>query len=84
MEREMMSMQEHMDRQFNQMRSRMFQLAPYEPAGNNIIEIKPSHPIVEEKGETKLKLDFNVQGFKPEEVQVKILGDNILQVRVLV
>ncbi|ESO05873.1 hypothetical protein HELRODRAFT_125965, partial [Helobdella robusta] len=38
-------------------------------------------PIVEENGETKLKLDFNVKGFKPEEVQVKIVGDNVLQVR---
>jgi HSP20 family molecular chaperone IbpA len=36
--------------------------------------------IVQERGETKLKLEFDVHEFKPSEVHVNVLGTNILQV----
>jgi HSP20 family molecular chaperone IbpA len=39
-----------------------------------------SPAIVEDKGETKLKMEFDVHGFKPEEINVKVVGNNVLQV----
>lgn len=72
------------------MRSQMLRLVPHDPNDTKLdvqhAEIQPrGHAIVEEKGETKLKLEFDVHQFKPEEVKVKVLGANILQVgRVLV
>lgn len=69
--------------QIEKMREQMFQLLPHDPFGDTLAsEIAPRVPIVEERGETKLKLEFNVKDFRPEEVQVKILGSNILQVGV--
>jgi HSP20 family molecular chaperone IbpA len=68
------------------MRNQMLRLVPRcDPADTKLdvhhAEIQPrSHAIVEEKGETKLKLEFDVHQFKPEEVKVKVLGANILQV----
>jgi HSP20 family molecular chaperone IbpA len=68
--------------QINDMRKQMYHLLPHDPFGDTLAsEMAPRVPIVEERGETKLKLEFNVQNFRPEEVQVKILGSNILQVR---
>jgi len=68
--------------QMQKMREQMFQLLPHDPFGDTLAsEMTPRVPIVEERGETKLKLEFNVHNFQPEEVQVKILGSNILQVR---
>jgi len=66
------------------MRRQMYQLMPHDLTAADIgkTELVPTgHPIVEEKGETKLKLTFDVHQFKPEEVKVKVLGNNILQVR---
>ena len=69
--------------QINAMRKQMYHLMPHDPLGDIMsAEIQPRVPIVEERGETKLKLEFNVQDFRPEEVQVKILGSNILQASV--
>lgn len=75
-----------MDKEFKEMeedmcraRSLLLQLLPRDPVDVMKHEIKPSVPIVEEKGETKLKLEFNVKQFKPEELEVKLLGNNILQ-----
>src|SRR5664279_5019196 len=66
--------------QMQNMRGQMYQLLPHDPLGDTLAsEMAPSVPIVEERGETKLKLQFNVHGFRPEEVKVKILGSNILQ-----
>jgi HSP20 family molecular chaperone IbpA len=79
-ENQVETLQQHMDRQMAAMRSCMFQLIPSDPNDVAISEIETNRPIVEEKGETKLKLEFNVQGFKPEEIKVKVLGNNILQV----
>ena len=62
------------------MRKQMFQLLPHDHLDVIANEITPRVPIVEEKGETKLKLEFDVHQFKPDEVQVKIMGNNILQV----
>jgi hypothetical protein len=71
--------------QMQRMRAQMFQLLPHDPLGDTLAsEMAPRVPIVEERGETKLKLEFNVQDFRPEEVQVKILGSNILQVSVAI
>lgn len=68
--------------QMQRMREQMYQLLPHDPLGDTLAaEMAPRVPIVEERGETKLKLEFNVHNFRPEEVQVKILGNNILQVR---
>ena len=44
-------------------------------------ELEPLVPVVEENGERKMKLEFNVKDYKPEEVKVKMLGNNTLQVR---
>lgn len=75
-----------MDKEFKEMEEDMFrarslllQLLPRDPVDVMKHEIKPSVPIVEERGETKLKLEFNVKQFKPEELEVKLLGNNILQ-----
>jgi len=63
------------------MRGQMFRLMPQDLADVQKTEIQPrGRAIVEEKGETKLKLEFDVQEFKPEEIKVKVLGNNILQV----
>ena len=67
--------------EMNSMRKQMYHLMPHDPLGDTLAsEMAPRVPIVEERGETKLKLEFNVHNFSPEEVKVKILGSNILQV----
>jgi HSP20 family molecular chaperone IbpA len=72
---------QRMERDMELMRQQMFQLLPHDMLGGTLdSEIEPRVPIVEERGETKLKLEFNVKDFRPEEVKVKILGSNILQV----
>lgn len=63
------------------MRNQMFRLLPQDLSDIQKTELEPKgRVIVEEKGETKMKLEFDVHEFKPEEVKVKILGNNILQV----
>jgi len=63
------------------MRSQMFRLLPQDLMDIQRTMIEPrGRAIVEERGETKLKLEFDVHEFKPEEVKVKVLGSNILQV----
>lgn len=82
MEREFMDMDQEMAR----MRGQMHQLVPMHtsvPRDIKDVAIHPSLPIVEEKGQTKLKLEFDVHKFKPEEVKVKVIGDNILQVEAI-
>lgn len=71
--------------EMDMMRRRMFQLVPPEllmiPAHDGVCsELEPLVPVVEENGERKMKLEFNVKDYKPEEVKVKMLGDNVLQV----
>lgn len=77
-----------MEQEMELMRRHMFQLIPHNsfeastpmtPA--SVVQLQPVAPIVHEDGQTKLKLEFNVKDFKPEEVKVKVVGDNILQVR---
>lgn len=69
------------EREMEAMRGQMFRLLPQDPVDIQRTMIEPrGRAIVEEKGETKLKLEFDVQEFKPEEVKVKVLGSNILQV----
>lgn len=72
--------------EMEQMRRRMFQLVPPEalmiPSCDGVCsELEPLVPVVEENGERKMKLEFNVKDYKPEEVKVKMLGNNTLQVR---
>jgi len=64
------------------MRGQMLRLVPQDVMADVAkTEIEPrGRVIVEEKGETKLKLEFDVHEFMPSEVQVKVLGNNILQV----
>jgi len=63
------------------MRGQMHRLVPQDMLDVDRMELQPrGHPIVEERGETKLKLEFDVHEFRPDEVQVKVLGSNILQV----
>jgi len=70
-----------MEAEMARMRNQMFQLFPHNPEGGTLdSDMQPRVPIVQEGGETKLKLDFNVKDFRPDEVKVKILGNNILQV----
>jgi len=68
------------EEEIEKMRHQMLHLVPVDPVDVMVQEIKPSVPIVEEKGETKLKLEFNVKEFRPEDLEVKLLGNNILQV----
>jgi len=73
----------NMDQEMTRMRGQMHQLVPMHtsaPRDIKDVTIHPNLPIVEEKGQTKLKLEFDVHTFKPEEVKVKVIGDNILQV----
>jgi HSP20 family molecular chaperone IbpA len=73
---------QRMEHDIAMMRQQMYQLLPHDMLGGTLdSDIEPRVPIVEERGETKLKLEFNVQNFRPDEVKVKILGSNILQVR---
>jgi len=64
------------------MRGQMLRLLPQDMMTDVIkTEIEPrGRAIVEERGQTKLKLEFDVHEFQPGEVQVKVLGTNILQV----
>jgi len=74
------------------MRRRMFQLVPPEallipvPAvlerhdDEPCMELEPLVPIVEENGERKLKMEFNVKEYKPDEVKVNLLDNRVLQV----
>lgn len=64
-------------------RNCLLQLLPRDPVDVIKHEIKPSIPVVEERGESKLKLEFNVKPFKPDELEVKLLGNKILQACVL-
>ncbi len=71
--------------EMEQMRRRMFQLVPPEAlmiplCDEACPELEPLVPIVEENGERKLKMEFNVKDYKPEEVKVKMLANNVLQV----
>ena len=71
--------------EMDMMRRQMFQLVPPEfmmiPAHDGACsQLEPLVPVVEENGERKMKLEFNVKDYKPDEVKVKMLGDNVLQV----
>jgi len=70
-----------MEAEMSRMRDQMYQLFPHNPEGGVLdADMQPRVPVVEEHGESKLKLEFNVKDFRPDEVKVKILGNNILQV----
>ena len=52
-------------------RRRMFQLVPPEAlmlpvCDEPLMDLEPQVPIVEENGERKLKMEFNVNDYKPE------------------
>jgi hypothetical protein len=71
--------------EMEQMRRRMFQLVPPEAlmiplCDGACPEVEPLVPIVEENGERKLKMEFDVKDYRPEEVKVKMLPNNVLQV----
>lgn len=68
------------EEEIDRMRTQMHHLVPMDLGDVMLQEIRPSVPIVEEKGETKLKLEFSVKEFRPEDLEVKLLGNNILQV----
>lgn len=68
------------EEEIDRMRRQMHHLVPMDLGDVMLQEIRPSVPIVEEKGETKLKLEFSVKEFRPEDLEVKLLGNNILQV----
>jgi len=78
-----------MEHEMDLMRRRMFHLLPHDnfevasaitPAA--AVQLQPLAPIVMgEDGKAKLKLEFNVKDFKPEEVKLKVVGENTLQVR---
>nr|UQK61741.1 small heat shock protein [Polygordius sp. ID5] len=69
------------------MRQQMLQLVPFDETAidrnKGMIEVK--RPIVESEipGQGKLKLEFDVKQFKPEEVEVKVMGNNMLQINAL-
>lgn len=70
-----------MDARIKRMREQLYHLLPYDPIGDDLKSvIPPDVPIVQEGGETKLKLSFNMQDYRPEEIKVKMLGNNVLQV----
>jgi len=75
------------------MRRRMFQLVPPEalmipvPAMHDWqdhdeqrTELQPLVPVVEENGARKLKMEFDVREYKPEEIKVNLLDNRVLQV----
>jgi polyhydroxyalkanoate synthesis regulator protein len=64
--------------EMNRMREQMYQLIPHDTIES---ELESAVPIVEENGERKMKMEFNVKDYKPEEVKVKLLADNMIQVR---
>jgi len=69
------------EQEMEAMRNQMFRLMPLDLQDVQKNEIEPKkRMVVEEKGETKLKLEFDVHEFNPDEVKVKVLGNNILQV----
>jgi HSP20 family molecular chaperone IbpA len=79
---------EQMEQEMELMRQQMFQLLPHNsfevastmtPAA--VVQLQPYAPIIQEGGQTKLKLEFNVKDFKPEEVKVKVVGQDTVQVR---
>lgn len=70
---------QQMEDEVNRARACLLQLLPRDPVDVIKHEIKPSIPVVEERGESKLKLQFNVKPFKPDELEVKLLGNKILQ-----
>jgi HSP20 family molecular chaperone IbpA len=79
---------EQLEKEMGLMRQQMFHLLPhnsFEAAGSMtpaaVVQLQPLAPIIHENGETKLKLEFSVKDFQPNEVKVKILGNNTLQVR---
>jgi len=70
-----------MESEMARMRNQMYQLFPQNAEGGALdSDVQPRVPIIQEGGETKMKLDVNVKDFHPEEVKVKMLGNNILQV----
>nr|UQK61735.1 small heat shock protein [Protodriloides chaetifer] len=72
---------EEMEKRIEKMRQSMFELQPrdeFSDVMKNFMQV--GRPVVEEKGQSKLKLEFDVKQFKPEEVNVKVVGNNILQV----
>jgi HSP20 family molecular chaperone IbpA len=71
--------------EMERMRRHMFQLVPPEmlmiPTSDGVCsELEPVVPVIEENGERKLKMEFDVKDYKPEEVKVKMVGNNVLQV----
>ena len=69
--------------EMTEMRKQMYHLMQLDPLGDTLAtEMAPRVPVVEERGEAKLKLEFDVHKFSPEEVKVKILGKNMLQVSI--
>jgi hypothetical protein len=65
--------------EMDKIRDQMFQLMPsdFPPLAQ---EPDMLVPIIEESGERKMKMQFNVKDYKPEEVKVKVLGNDVLQV----
>jgi hypothetical protein len=66
-----------MAEEMNEMRERMYQLIPDDTVEE---EGESSVPVIEENGETKMRMEFNVKDYLPEEVRVKLLADRVLQV----
>jgi HSP20 family molecular chaperone IbpA len=71
--------------QMEMMRHAMFQLMPQDMATDmETLRFEP-HPmgqqvIMDDKGGKQLKVEFDVHDFKPEEIKVKLVEDNTLQV----
>lgn len=80
-----------MNAEVDLMRRRMFQLVPPEHLLVPVFtgregqehELEPQLPIVEENGEKILKMQFNVKDYQPDEIKVKVLENNVLQVCLL-
>lgn len=63
------------------MRNQMFSLMPQDVTDMSKMMIQPmGREFVEEQGQTKMKLEFDVHQFKPEDIKVKVLENNILEV----
>lgn len=78
---EMRATMANAEAEMNAMRGQMYRLMPQDLTDVLKTDIEPrGRAIVEEKGETKLKLEFDVHEFNPQDIKVKVLGNNILQV----
>jgi crystallin alpha B len=80
---DMMTRMKQAEMEIDAMRRAMFQLVPQDLNDMGKMQIKPTSPdqdVFLENGERNLRLKFDVKEFKPDEIKVKVMEDNMLQV----